>query len=45
MNYLDYDQIESLIDQIDNDFKKWTKVSSIGKSFEGRDIRVIEVNL
>ena len=44
MTALFHSDIELLMDSLQHDFGDVVKVSSIGKSFEGRPIKVMEVN-
>lgn len=44
LNHLLLTDVNNLINSIAYDFKNITKVYSIGKSFEGRDINVIELD-
>jgi len=44
LRHLLLSDVNKLLFSIQNDFPEITKVYSIGKSFEGRDINVIELN-
>lgn len=44
LNHLLLSDVNNLLMSIQHDFKDITKVYSIGKSFEGRDINVIEID-
>ena len=45
MNHLLLSDETNLLRSIEHDFPELAKVISIGKSFEGRDINVLEINV